>query len=43
MTLICVCDRNTAVGVVGRAAVEQIERSMAEAVDDTLPELEAAE
>lgn len=40
---ICVCDRNTAIGVVGRAALEQIERSVAEAVDDSLSELVAAE
>lgn len=40
---ICVCDRDTAIGVVGRDVVERIERSMAEAVDDTLPELVAAE
>ena len=40
---ICVCDRNTAVSIVGRDAVDLIERCVADAVDDALPELEAAE
>ena len=36
---VLVCDRNTAIGVVGRDALEHIERDMGERVDAMLPDL----